>query len=732
SKTVNGYNFTTGCLPIVGDDTAYAQKFTLASGVYMDLYRPSENYTWHYDPNEFYLNYFPPAEFERALRYATSIADEYAWVYSGSVFWRNSHGWRDVPIAYDDAARAALAVAMQDPVVISDAGNAADTRGVTYNSQTLYIGEVGYTYQIGRNEVTNAQYCEFLNVVAASDPYGLYNTYMADANHPNRGGITRTGSSGNYKYSAIADRENLPVNWLTWRSAARMANWLHNGRQSDPDTTEYGAYDASTFTGTGCDKNDQSYHYSDAKYWIPRIDEWYKAAFYKGGSTNAGYWTYATKSDTAPAPGPLNSAANKANYQADNYDFGEGVDYGDMTDVGNYTLSPGVYGTLDMNGNIYEFIEYWAPGETGCYRVLYGGAWKWNDTEQLRYDGFGHASPDAGYYERGFRLASELPMIMFQASKQSPANVATDVSIATTLSWASGDYSTSHDVYFGTNKTSVTNANHASGEYKGNQAGTTYAPGTLINNTTYYWRIDEVGPDGTTEGDVWNFTTIDPPVPTFVAAGSVASGTGTITPAFPAGIATGDILLLFLETSNQAISISNQNGGTWTAVANSPQGTGTAAGTTGARLTAFWSRYNGTQGAPTTSDSGDHQLGRMIAIRGAVSSGNPWDVTAGGVEAVSDTSGSIPGATTTVGNTLVVTAIATSLPDASSTAKFSAWTNANLTSVTERIDNSVTAGNGGGLAVATGIRATTGAYGNTAVTLVNAAYKGMMSIAIKP
>ncbi|HBR19430.1 MAG TPA: hypothetical protein DD726_04360 [Phycisphaerales bacterium] len=310
-----------------------------------------------------------------------------------------------------------------------------------------------------------------------------------------------------------------------------------------------------------------------------------------------------------------------------------------------------------------------------------------------------------------------------QATTPSPANSETGVNLTPTLSWTAGSGTTSHNVYFGTDSTPDET------EYIGNQAGTTYVPGTLASNTIYYWRIDEVGNGGTTTGTVWSFTTL---MPTFVAAGAVTSGTGTITPALPAGIATNDILLLFFETSNQAISISNQNGGTWTQVTNSPQYCGTAAGTTGARLTVFWSRYNGTQGAPTTSDSGDHQLGRMIAIRGAVSSGNPWDVTAGGVEAVSDTSGSIPGATTTVTNTLVVTAIATSLPDASSTAKFSAWTNANLTSVTERTDNSVTAGNGGGLGVATGIRAATGAYGNTAVTLVNAAYKGMMSIAIKP
>jgi len=220
--------------------------------------------------------------------------------------------------------------------------------------------------------------------------------------------------------------------------------------------------------------------------------------------------------------------------------------------------------------------------------------------------------------------------------------------------------------------------------------------------------------------------------PTFVAAGAVKSGTGAISPALPSGIAVNDILLLFVETANQAVSISNQNGGTWAAVASSPQGTGTGGGTTATRLTVFWSRYNGTQGAPTVSDSGNHQLARMVAIRGAVSSGDPWNVTAGGVEATSDTSASIPGATTTVANTLVVVATAGSLPDASSTAQFSAWTNANLTSLTERTDNSVTAGNGGSLGIATGIKATAGAYGNTAVTHATSAVKGMISIAIKP
>jgi hypothetical protein len=220
---------------------------------------------------------------------------------------------------------------------------------------------------------------------------------------------------------------------------------------------------------------------------------------------------------------------------------------------------------------------------------------------------------------------------------------------------------------------------------------------------------------------------------TFVAAGTVASDIAAITPALPSGIATGDILLLFLETTNQAISIANQNGGTWTEVTGSPQGTGTAgSGANAVRLTVFWSRYNGTQGDPTTSDSGNHQLGRIIAFRGAVASGNPWNVTAGSVDTTADTTGDIPGETTTVVNTLIVAAIATPLPDADGTANFSAWANSDLTNVIELTDNTTSQGNGGGIGIATGDKATAGAYGTTTVTLGASAKHGMMSIALKP
>jgi hypothetical protein len=86
-------------------------------------------------------------------------------------------------------------------------------------------------------------------------------------------------------------------------------------------------------------------------------------------------------------------------------------------------------------------------------------------------------------------------------------NVARDV----VPSWQPGDNAVWHDVYFGTDLVSVTDANTASPEYQGRQGRgeETYDPcGLLEMDTWYYWRIDEVNGTDTWEGDVWNFRTV--------------------------------------------------------------------------------------------------------------------------------------------------------------------------------------------------------------------------------
>ncbi len=54
-------------------------------------------------------------------------------------------------------------------VTVGNPGNANDGTG---------YGGVDYAYDIGKFEVTAGQYTEFLNAVAAADPYGLYGSDM--------------------------------------------------------------------------------------------------------------------------------------------------------------------------------------------------------------------------------------------------------------------------------------------------------------------------------------------------------------------------------------------------------------------------------------------------------------------------------------------------------------------------------------------------------------------------
>jgi hypothetical protein len=87
-----------------------------------------------------------------------------------------------------------------------------------------------------------------------------------------------------------------------------------------------------------------------------------------------------------------------------------------------------------------------------------------------------------------------------------------DVKQTQIITWSPGIYAASHELYFGTDKDAVKNADTGSPEYKGtgNLGSESYDPGKLEWNTTYYWRIDEannVNPDSPWTGNVWSFTT---------------------------------------------------------------------------------------------------------------------------------------------------------------------------------------------------------------------------------
>jgi hypothetical protein len=97
------------------------------------------------------------------------------------------------------------------------------------------------------------------------------------------------------------------------------------------------------------------------------------------------------------------------------------------------------------------------------------------------------------------------------ASNANPTDGATEVKRESTLSWTSGRYAVSHDVYFGSDFDIVNDANRNSDPFgvlvSQNQTGNNYKPGILDFNTTYYWRIDEVNEPNIWKGWVWSFTT---------------------------------------------------------------------------------------------------------------------------------------------------------------------------------------------------------------------------------
>jgi hypothetical protein len=90
-----------------------------------------------------------------------------------------------------------------------------------------------------------------------------------------------------------------------------------------------------------------------------------------------------------------------------------------------------------------------------------------------------------------------------------PAFGATDVAMNAVLSWTPADGAASHQLYFGTDKEAVRNADTASPEYEGPKplGAERYDPGLLEPGVTYYWRVDEVDAQGgTSTGPLWSFT----------------------------------------------------------------------------------------------------------------------------------------------------------------------------------------------------------------------------------
>lgn len=256
-------------------------------------------------------------------------------------------------------------------VPVGNPGNQADSTG---------YGAVAYSYKIGKYEVTNEEYAEFLNAVAKTDTYELYDGRMGEGGDGGAwGGITQSGSPGSYTYTVKDGNGKKPIGYVTWESCIRFCNWLSNGKgKGDTETGVYqivaGSVKVPDHAALASGK--------EVKWAMANENEWYKAAYYDANKTGgAGYWTYAAKGGSAP----------EANLGSNN-----------PTDVGSLASAASPYGTFDQNGNAWEYNENQSDGKVG----LRGGSWFINDNDGYLQSGTRYDVLSAKWPHYGFRVVA--------------------------------------------------------------------------------------------------------------------------------------------------------------------------------------------------------------------------------------------------------------------------------------------------------------------------------------
>jgi formylglycine-generating enzyme required for sulfatase activity len=252
-------------------------------------------------------------------------------------------------------------------VTIGNPGNLADT---DTNARPLSAGAVGYSYDIGKFEVSEDM-------------------------------ITKFNASQSLQITKDTRGPNKPATSVSWNEAARFVNWL-NTSTGNPAAYKFttGGVNANIALWTSGEAGFDSsnpYRNSLAKYVLPSYNEWYKAAYYN--PNNSTYYDFANGSDTAPTAVASGTADNTAVY---NQSFEQGP--ADVDQAGG--LSP--YGVMGLGGNVVEWEESssdLANNVVSSVRGFRGGNW-YNTSGNLSSSSRSNNNPSGGYGFLGFRVVS--------------------------------------------------------------------------------------------------------------------------------------------------------------------------------------------------------------------------------------------------------------------------------------------------------------------------------------
>lgn len=215
--------------------------------------------------------------------------------------------------------------------------------------------------------------------------------------------------------------------------------------------------------------------------------------------------------------------------------------------------------------------------------------------------------------------------------------------------------------------------------------------------------------------------------PLVVGAGALTGHASSISPAWPTH-QTDDIGILLVETANADPVLSVASG--FTQIGTVQAGGSSSGNAT--RAAVYWARAtSGAMTAPTITSADNHIIGRILTVRGCLTTASPINASA------MDTTGSstastvtFPNVTPTVDNCLIL-ALATSGID-SSTAQFTSWAStADVVNFTELYDSGDITGHGGVLAAAYGWQLTAGLINDLSASIA-ANFQNRFVIALEP
>ncbi len=144
-----------------------------------------------------------------------------------------------------------------------------------------------------------------------------------------------------------------PATSVSWFEAARFVNWLNTSlgfspaykfvhSSQAPFFEEFALWDS---TDIGFDPNNK-YRNTLAHYFLPSIDEWYKAAYFDASS--GAYFPYPNGKHTPPT-----NVTSGTNFDTAVYDLSTIAEPSDIIMAGG----PSIYGTVGQGGNVYEWQE---------------------------------------------------------------------------------------------------------------------------------------------------------------------------------------------------------------------------------------------------------------------------------------------------------------------------------------------------------------------------------------